>query len=153
MITVDTIRGNLKLVVAVDETSRHFDITNLTGPALEEVMLQALDFHQALLLRNECSLSELLFRNGVPMFLQLRKTESGRTWQFVMQVNRNPFTGEPFERTITASASVGQYGLEAAFEVVWSKLELAMGLFEVPGVFPLKCAALAHFKQQKLYGR
>lgn len=153
MLKVDTVKGNLKIVVQAATTTRHFDITNLEGQALEDVMLEALDFHQALLVRNEISLTDLLFRNGVPLFIQLRKTESGRTSQFVLQINRNPVTGEPFERTVTASASVGQYGLEAAFEVVWSRLELALGLFEVQGVLPLKYAALAHFKHQKLYGR
>lgn len=153
MLRVDTVKGNLKIVVEAAGVKRQFDITNLEGVALEEVMLSALDFHQSLMVRDEVSLVDTLFRNGVPLYIQMRKTESGRTSQFILQINRNPITGVPFDRTITASASIGQYGIEAAFEVVWSRLELALGLFEVPGVYPLKCAALAHFKHQKLFGR
>jgi len=153
MIEAIVVGNTLRLVVAVGNAKKNYDITNLEGVALEKVMLEALDHNLWLQVCQETSLTDLLFKNGVPLYIQLRRDGGGLNKQFIMQLNRNPVTGEPFDRTITASASVGHYGIEAAFEVVWSKLVLVLGLLEVPGLFPLKCAALAHFKQQNLYGR
>ena len=153
MLNVEARGAVLKLVVTDATQRKEFDISQLEGAELEAVMLQALDLSQAWEYKNEVSVADALFKNGVPQYIHLQRNHQG-VWSLHLRISRCPITNVIFEKTILASAVIGtKFTLEQAFEVVWSKLEITMGLFEIDIAKPLKWVTLSHFKQQKLYGK
>lgn len=153
MLNVEARGAVLKLVVADETKRKEFDISDLEGAELEAVMLQALDLNQAWTFKNEVSIADALFKNGVPQYLHLQRNHQN-VWSLHLRIARCPITNVIFDKAILASATIGKkFTLEQAFEVVWSKLELTMGLFEIEITQPLKWVTLSHFKQQKLYGK
>ena len=153
MLNAEARGAALKLVVTDATKRKEFDISGLEGQELEAVMLEALDLSQAWDFKNEVSVADTLFKNGVPQFIYLQRNFQG-VWSFHLRIARCPVTGALYERPILASAAIGKkFTFEQAFEVVWSKLEITLGYFEVEITQPLKWVTLSHFKQQKLYGK
>lgn len=151
MLKVEACGSALKLVVTDKAVRKEFDISNLSGEALEAVMIKALDLNQYLSHKHEVSVVDVLFKDGTPLYIYLQNNAVGGL-SFHLRINRNPITGSVLPTTIAASASIGRkFTFEQAFEVVWSKLALSFGLLEVEIAQPLKWVMLSHFRQQKLY--
>ena len=152
MLEILTFRGATALKLEVGTTRKHYRLQGLTVEEFEATLKEAHDFHLELLAKKETTLVDLLFNDGVPRYIHLHRDNTrGKAATFQLQLLKNPVTGQVYERPVTASASISKYGIEPAFEVVWSKLELVLGLSELPTIRPLKGAMLAHFKKLNLY--
>lgn len=152
MLTIKTIRNTVTLVLSVGNTLRKYPLDLTDKERFEALLMEVHALHEELSAQEQTTLVDLLFKDGVPQYIHLKRPETrGKAWTFQLQLYKDPVSKTVYPRPVTASASVTQYGLESAFEVVWSKLELALGISELPNVLALKYAMLGHFRQQYIY--
>lgn len=152
MLKITTIRNTVTLVLAVGNTTRKYPLDWTDKERFEALLMEVHALHEELTAKEQTTLVDLLFKDGVPQYIHLKRPETrGKSWTFQLQLYKDPVSETVYMRPVTASASVSQYGLESAFEVVWSKLELALGISELPNVLALKFVMLGHFRKQYLY--
>lgn len=148
MIQIITHKKVTSLLVEVGKFKKIYPLPTDTQD-FEQTLTKVHDLHAELIATQQPTLVDVLFKCGTPQYIHL--TKAGSAWMFQLQLTSNPMTGESFTKPITASASVAKFGLERSFEVVWSKLANKLNLLEDSLVYPLKCAALAHYRQQYLF--